>query len=282
MTSNCTEVMLDSNAAILVVGHGTRKAAGADQLRQLVETMRQLEPEALLVESFLELAEPTIEQALEHVKASGLRRVKVVPVLLFEAGHAKSDIPEAVAAAASRLGIEVVGQSPPLGTSQCVLDLSEKRYEEIALRGFSAGCPEHHCARAGACTGACELAVNYLGTIGLAMVGRGASDTAALEQMRSLTAMAYPRRHHVVWYETGFFTGGSPNIDELFDLAAASTCDTIVVQPHLLFEGELMDQLRAKFRARLERHAPQKWLLTRALGGDPGLARVFLEMARSI
>lgn len=274
--------MFDSHAAILVVGHGTRKAAGADQLRQLVQTMRQLEPEVALFESFLELAEPTIEQALERVKASGTTRVKVVPILLFEAGHARSDIPDAVAAAASRLGIEVVGQSHPLGTSQCILELSEQRYEEIALRGFSEGCPEQHCARAGACGGNCELALSYLGEIGLAMVGRGASDAAALEQMRTLTDMTYPRRHHVVWYETGFFTGGSPNVDELFDLAAASSCDTIIVQPHLLFEGALMDQLRAKFRERLERHAPQKWLLTRALGGDPGLARVFLDMARSI
>jgi sirohydrochlorin ferrochelatase len=114
------------------------------------------------------------------------------------------------------------------------------------------------------------------------MVGRGASDPAALEQMRMLTELATPRRHHVVWVETGFFTGGSPSVDELFDRAATSACDTIIVQPHLLFEGELMDQLRVKFRERMKRHAPQKWLLTRALGGDPGLAHVFLAMARSI
>lgn len=274
--------MLDTNTAILVVGHGTRKQAGADQLRQLVETMRGLEPNVPLFESFLELAEPTIDEALERVKASGLRQVKVVPVLLFEAGHAKSDIPDAVAAAASRLGLEVLGQSPPLGTNSHVLALSEARYEEIALRGFSAGCPQHHCARAGVCLGRCELAETYLGTIGLAMVGRGASDPAALAQMRTLTDLACPRRHHVVWYETGFFTGGSPNVDELFDMAAASGCDTILVQPHLLFEGELMDQLREKFRARMESRSPQKWLLTRTLGGDPGLARLFLEMASAI
>ena len=274
--------MLDSNTAILVVGHGTRKPAGADQLRQLVETMRQLEPDVPLFESFLELAEPTIDDALERIKAGGLERVKVVPILLFEAGHAKSDIPDAVAAAASRLGIEVVGQSPPLGTKPCVLELSERRYEEIGLRGFSAGCPKGHCARVGACSGACEIEVTYLGTIGLAMVGRGASDPGALEQMRTLAVKACERRHHVVWYETGFFTGGSPNVDELFELAANSNCDTIIVQPHLLFEGELMDQLRVKFRERMERHTDQRWLLTRALGSDEGLAKVFLELAAAI
>lgn len=274
--------MHDPHTAILVVGHGTRKAAGAEQLRQLVETMRSLAPEAPLFESFLELAQPTIDEALERIASRGLRRVKVVPVLLFEAGHAKADIPDAVAAAASRLGIEVVGQSPPLGAKRVVLELSEVRYEEIALLGFSQGCPEGHCARVGACAGPCELEVSYLGTIGLAMVGRGASDPGALDQMRSVTEKACLRRHHVVWYDTGFFTGGLPNVDELFDRAANSYCDTIIVQPHLLFEGELMDQLREKFRERMERHAPQRWLMARALGADFRLAQVFLDLAEKL
>jgi sirohydrochlorin cobaltochelatase len=274
--------MLAIDTALLVVGHGTRKPAGADQLRQLVETMRGLAPGVPIFESFLELAEPTIDEALERIRERDLWRVKVVPVLLFEAGHAKSDIPDAVAASASRLGIEVVGQSPPLGIHRSVIELSCKRHNEIAMRGISVGCPEQHCARAGACAGLCQLPMQELGTIGLAMVGRGASDLGALAQMRSLTDLVRTRVEHLAWHETGFFTGGQPNIDALFDLAAATACDTILVQPHLLFEGELLDQLRAKFRERMERHAPQRWLLARALGADLGLAKVFLEMASEI
>jgi len=71
-----------------------------------------------------------------------------------------------------------------------------------------------------------------------------------------------------------------PHYERLLDRAARSGCETIIVQPHLLFEGELMDQLRSKLLDRMERHAPQRWLMARALGADPGLARVFLEMAR--
>jgi sirohydrochlorin cobaltochelatase len=274
--------MLEPKTAILIVGHGTRKAAGAAQLRHLVETMRGLAPSLRFFESFLELAEPTIEQALQRVHASGLRRVKIVPILLFEAGHAKSDIPEAVTSAATDLGLEVVGQSPPLGTSEAVLRLSQERYGEIAIQGISAGCPPGHCALGGKCQEPCSLRSSKLGTIGLAMVGRGASDVAALDQMRSLTAMVCDHRRPMTWYGTGFFTGGSPHVDELFDMAASSACDTIIVQPHLLFEGELMDQLRAKFRERIERHAPQQWLLARALGADPGLADAFLHMVNAI
>jgi sirohydrochlorin cobaltochelatase len=269
----------DSTPAILVVGHGTRKAAGAAQLRQLVETMRRLAPEEAVFESFLELAEPTIGDAMKQILDEGFRQVKVVPVLLFEAGHARSDIPDAVADAATSLGIEVVGQSPPLGTATYVLTLSDERFHEIAQHGREHGCPEHHCARAGVCQTGCWLQGQELGTIGLAMVGRGTSDVSALEHMRELTRLVAARRS-IVWHETGFFAGGSPNVDELLDQAAATACDTILVQPHLLFEGELMDQLRVKLRDRAARHAPQRWLLARTLGADPGLARVFLDLAR--
>lgn len=269
----------DAAPAILVVGHGTRKAAGADQLRLLAETMRSLAPSDSIYESFLELAEPTIEQAIDRIHASGFRRVKVVPVLLFEAAHAKQDIPDAVRAAAAPLGIEIVGQSPPLGTAPYILQLSDDRFVEIAKDGFLHGCPERHCARAGACSQTCPLTGSTLGSIGLAMVGRGTSDEEALEHMRDLTRRVASRRT-LSWVETGFFAGGIPKVDELFDRAARSGCETIIVQPHLLFEGELMDQLRSKLLDRMGRHAPQRWLMARALGADPGLARVFLEMAR--
>lgn len=271
----------DTASAILVVGHGTRKPSGAAQLRQLVETMRRMASDEALFESFLELAEPTIEDAMKRIQEEGFRRVKVVPVLLFEAGHARSDIPDAVAEAASRFGIEVVGQSPPLGTAPYVLKLSDERFHEIAVHGRERGCPEQHCARAGSCQSECWLRGVSLGTIGLAMVGRGTSDTTALEHMRELTRLVAVQRS-IIWHATGFFAGGSPTVDELLDQAAATACDTILVQPHLLFEGELMDQLRSKLQDRSERHAPQRWLLARTLGADPGLARVFLELANSI
>jgi sirohydrochlorin cobaltochelatase len=277
-TKRCTEVNLATASAILVVGHGTRKPAGAAQLRQLVETMRLLAPDEAVFESFLELAEPTIGDAMKRIQDEGFRRVKVVPVLLFEAGHARSDIPDAVAEAATLYGIEVVGQSPPLGTAPYVLTLSDERFNEIAQHGREQGCPKHHCARAGVCQTGCWLQGQELGSIGLAMVGRGTSDVAALEHMRELTRLVAIQRP-ICWQATGFFAGGSPNVDELLDQAAASACDTILVQPHLLFEGELMDQLRTKLRDRSSRHAPQRWLLARTLGADPGLARVFLELA---
>jgi sirohydrochlorin cobaltochelatase len=272
------------DVGILVVGHGTRKAAGADQLRQLVQWMREEQPGWRFYESFLELAEPSIEQAVAVAANDGMRCLVIVPILLFEAGHAKSDIPNAVAAATDSHGLKILAQTPSLGILPDVLELSNHRFEEIATHGKTIGCPEGHCSRV-RCDQGCYLIGRDLGRIGLAMIGRGTSDIDALNQMRRLTELCVGSRS-VVWYGTGFFAGGTPTVDGLLDEASQAVsldgpCQTILVQPHLLFEGELMDQLRAKLLDRITRYPDRQWLLARSLGADRGLAKVFIDLVNA-
>ena len=140
--------------------------------------------------------------------------------------------------------------------------------------------------------------------VALAMVGRGTSDPEALAHMRRFTELAAEQRS-LAWVSTGFFAGGVPSVDELLAQAAAlrpsdptdptdptdpisssefSTnpiCDTVVIQPHLLFEGELMDQLRARVRRWRQESPDREWVLARCLGADEALAGVFIDFIRS-
>jgi len=295
--------MLPSDLAVLVVGHGTRKPSGQQQLKELVEQMRRIEPSWRIEASFLELAEPTIEQAIEGLAAEGFRRIVVVPILLFTAAHAKSDIPDAVSEVAAKCGITVVGQTPSLGTAQEVIALSNRRYIEITSQAQERGCPEGHCGYGypQACAEVCPMRGKSPRRIALAMVGRGTSDPEALAHMRRFTDLVAEQRS-LAWVSTGFFAGGVPSVDELLAQAAAlrpadptdpadpisssefstnSTCDTVVIQPHLLFEGELMDQLRARVRRWRQESPDREWVLARCLGADEGLAGVFIEFIRS-
>lgn len=271
--------------AVLVVGHGTRKRSGAEQLIQLVEQMRLLEPDWRFYESFLELANPTIDEAIEKAFRDGVQALIVVPVLLFTAAHAKSDIPDAVSGSADKYGIRLLGQTSSLGTAARVIELSNDRFSEVTRLGQLLGCPVGHCSRV-ECKSGCSIRGKDPGRIGLAMVGRGTSDSDALNHMRELTARCAPARS-LQWFHTGFFAGGSPHVDELLEQAGCAVgpdgpCDTIVIQPHLLFEGELMDQLRAKLVAFERRYPDKRWVLARSLGADPGLAKVFVEMAKEV
>lgn len=264
--------------AVLVVGHGTRKASGAAQLLDLVSQMQRLAPAALIVGSFLELAEPSISQAIESLHDQGIERIVVVPVLLFTAAHAREDIPEAVGEAAAACGLELVGQSGSLGTHPSVLALSASRYQEVIALEHGATCPDNACAKVKCSSGICESRGQVFGRIGLAMVGRGTSDLAALGHMRQLTQLRVAEID-AKQFETGFFAGGEPDVDTLLEQASRWDCDTIIVQPHLLFEGELIEQLRSKVYARQQAHPDRRWLIARTLGADPKLAEVFLQLA---
>src|SRR5688500_8451642 len=97
----------------LLVGHGTRDAIGQAEFLQLAKLVA--ERASVPVEPcFLELAQPTIEEGLQRLAQRGVQRVLIIPLLLFTAGHAKQDVPEAVAAFAAPLGIEVLGQTAAL------------------------------------------------------------------------------------------------------------------------------------------------------------------------
>src|SRR5687767_3853616 len=117
---------LQESLGWLVVGHGTRDRAGQAEFFELVELLaRKVGDRGPQVEpAFLELASPTIAQGLARLAARGVRRVLVIPLLLFAAGHAKDDIPQAVAAAALPLGIDVVAQVGAMESQPQLLELS--------------------------------------------------------------------------------------------------------------------------------------------------------------
>ncbi len=282
-----------SKGGILVVGHGTRNAAGVQELIDLVESMRERLPSGFPIEaSFLELANPTIDQAVETLRGFGCEKLLVIPILLFTAAHAREDIPDAVRAAVESRSIRVAAQSTSLGTEEAALKLSQERFM-AALRCRN----REGCLRASAC----DIAVQCMGgflpdfqsvtpvvgsienpqnlRVGLAMVGRGTSDTVARGHMLELTRLRVEASPvPISWVQTGFFAGGAPTVEDLLEEAEASDCDIIVVQPHLLFEGQLSVQLRAMVDRYRQAGSKKRWLVAPTLGADPRLADTFLAL----
>ena len=113
-----------------MVGHGTRDAAGLAEFHCLARKVTELLPEAAVEPCFLELAEPDIPTAVNRLMERGIRQLTVAPMLLFAAGHAKRDIPAAVAAAIeSRTDATdiIVNQLPPLECHPRIIELSTQR-----------------------------------------------------------------------------------------------------------------------------------------------------------
>jgi sirohydrochlorin cobaltochelatase len=239
---------------LLIVGHGTRDPVGVGEFR---EATARITTQAATMQGgpqqvagcFLELAEPTIDAAVARLAAAGLRRITVAPLILFAAGHAKRDIPDAVAAAAERYGIEEVRHLPHLGCRPELVALSARRFHE---------------------------ATRHLEPIAqdetlLLMVGRGSRDdeaTAEMHRFAKLRAAATP----VGRLEVGFTAMAKPSLDEAIEAVARLPYRRIIVQPHLLFAGELLEKVRATTARAAEANPRQEWIAAGHLGPEPEIA----------
>jgi len=84
--------------SLLLVAHGSRRAESNTEIARLAERLRERldEPDTLVEHAFLELAEPSIPDGIEHCIRRGATSVRVVPYFLARGTHVAVDIPNEV------------------------------------------------------------------------------------------------------------------------------------------------------------------------------------------
>lgn len=247
---------------VLLVGHGTRSIEGQTEFKHLFEQFKQFLSPIPCEMAFLELASPTIEEAINSLASTGIAKVLTVPALLFTAGHAELDIPQAVEASLSKRGLTSVGQTNALECSDEVLELSAIRFREAV-------CDEQ-------CRGRC--CGEFCSRAGWVMVGRGSSSPTATAKTRQFGERRWeltPTAHHQV----AFIHGQHPTVEQALDQLATIGHSIAVVQPHLLFSGLLMEQLTAQVTAWQQQNPGQRWILAPSLGADHRLAELLARQA---
>ncbi|MHB1923450.1 MAG: sirohydrochlorin chelatase [Acidimicrobiales bacterium] len=104
--------------ALLLVGHGSRSDASDAEMRALHGLVAAARPGIEVALGFLEMSDPPAGPVIDRLVAAGATRVVVLPLVLFGAGHAKSDVPAIVVEARSRhAGVDIRFGSP-LGLSR--------------------------------------------------------------------------------------------------------------------------------------------------------------------
>jgi len=243
---------------LLLVGHGTRNQDGQAEFLQVAQAISELRPEWAIEPCFLELATPSIDQGLARLMEHKIEALTVAPLLLFAAGHAKRDIPQAVGQALTPYGPLKHRQTGPLGCHEAILELSARRYRE-AVAELEPVPPEK--------------------TI-LLMVGRGSRDETASAEMRRFANLRAARTP-VARVETCFYAMARPSLEETLPRLADLGYRRVVVQPHLLFEGELLAAMRERVDQMAHSQGAQQWVVTAPLGPAPNVARALVDRAES-
>ena len=271
---------------VVVVGHGTADPVGAEETRQIAALVAGMLPDVAVELGFLEVIGPSIGEALERLAARGCTEVVAAPLLLFTAGHARRDVPEAVREGAMRAGL-VVRQADALGCHPDIVALTQQRRRE-ALAPL-APVPEENTV--------------------LLMIGRGSSDPTAHRQLHDFavascqdqnqdkyqdqdqlnvpTESSRPYRSRI---ELGFVAAARPTLDEAIVNAAGGVgvgssdgngvpVRRVVVQPHLLFRGHVEEQVNAAVDRGRREHPGIEWVQVQRLGADRLVAQTLIDRA---
>jgi sirohydrochlorin ferrochelatase len=120
--------------ALLIVAHGSRRAASNDEVRALTKTVAgKAVTEYELVEcAFLELAEPLIPAGVEALIEAGANDITVVPYFLSAGRHVVEDIPAEVNKVTLPDGVGV-RIAPYVGESGTMVDLLLAQAKSLQL-----------------------------------------------------------------------------------------------------------------------------------------------------
>lgn len=246
----------DAPRGLLLVGHGTRDPAGLEELREVARQLAAACPQVVVQHSFLELAEPTIAAGIAFCVEQGVRQLTVQPLLLFAAGHAQRDIPEELDRAARKFPQVEINVSSHLGCHPRLLELSELRLAEA--RASCSPVPDAETL--------------------LLMVGRGSGDPQANSEMARFSRLRWEQRA-LGWVETCFTAMTWPSLAEGLAAAALLAKRRVVVQPHLLFRGELLSRVQLETAAAAERYADKEWIIAGHLGPHALLIDALVQLS---
>ncbi len=240
--------------AMLVVGHGSRDADGVDEFWALASTIRAAAGDLKTGFGFIELASPTVDEAIDDLVAGGATEIVSVPLVLLAAGHLKNDGPAALGRARARHPKVRFSLARDLGIEPHVLEVVTDRIRDTA----SDADPEK---------------------LGVALIGRGCSDPDACADLWKVSRLLADGRG-LGSVEPGFVSVAAPSVPETLERLRLLGAGTAVVAPFFLFSGVLRNRIYREAAAWAREHPEVEVRCANHLGPDPRLARLVLERYR--
>ncbi|MET8361214.1 uroporphyrinogen-III C-methyltransferase [Micromonospora sp. NPDC005171] len=246
---------------LVIVGHGTRSAAGVEQFAALVERVRRRGDIGEVEGGFIELSRPPLTDAVGALVARGHRALVALPLVLTGAGHGKGDIPAAMAREQQRHPGLSYRYGRPLGPHPLLHEALEQRID-AALAGAD---------RSGA-----ELADADRAGTWVALIGRGSTDPDANAEVAKVARLLWEGRGYA-GVEPGFISLAQPSVPVVLERVRRLGARRIVVAPYFLFAGVLPDRIVAQSTEFAAAHPDLDVRVAEVIGDCDALADLVLE-----
>jgi sirohydrochlorin cobaltochelatase len=236
---------------LLIAAHGTRDPAGVAAFQALATRVAaRATPDGIHVAGgFIELSEPPLRDAVAALAATA-PRIVAVPLMLVAAGHAKGDIPAALAREHARHPGVTFTYARTLGPHPLLIDL-------LAQRITAAGGD-----------GAAVL-----------LVGRGSTDPDANADVVKTARLLWEGRDYPL-AETAFVSLARPDVTEGLERCRLLGARRIVVARYFLFPGVLPDRVAEQAAGYAAAHPELDIAVADVLGDCDEVAGLVLERYR--
>jgi sirohydrochlorin cobaltochelatase len=227
---------------LLLAAHGTTDQAGVDAFAALTERVGKLAADGTRVAGgFIELSEPPLREAVTGLASASPGPIVAVPLMLSAAGHAKGDIPAALARERTRHPGLTWTYARPLGPHADLVNLLAKR---VDARGADGGCQGGSGFRP---------PVASTEKPAVLLVGRGSTDPDANADVVKTARLLWEGRDYPL-AETAFVSLARPDVTEGLERCRLLGARRIVVARYFLFPGVLPDRVAEQAAAYAAAH----------------------------
>jgi len=238
---------------LLLAAHGTRDPAGVAGFQALAARVADLAGQdgIEVAGGFIELSAPPLRDAVTSLASTGPARVVAVPLMLVAAGHAKGDIPAALAREQARHPGVRFTYARTLGPHPALIELLDARVAAVAGDEPPA----------------------------VLVVGRGSTDPDANADVVKTARLLWEGRDYPL-AETAFVSLARPDVAEGLERCRRLGARRIVVARYFLFPGVLPDRVAEQAAQYAAAHPELDVAVAGVLGDCDELAALVLERYR--
>ena len=236
---------------LLIVGHGTRSAAGVREFHAFVDRVRRRGGPPAVAGGFIELSPPPLTDAVSGLVDAGHTELATVPLVLTAAGHGKGDIPGALARERLRHPGLRYRYGRPLGPHPVLQELLTARIDAA-------------------------LAGDPRDDVHVVLVGRGSTDPDANAEIAKVARLLWEGRGYAA-VEPSFVSLAWPSVPEALERVRLLGARRIVVAPYFLFPGVLPDRIATQSRTFAAGHAELDARVAEVIGDCDELAGLVME-----